>query len=178
MWAPSVARRGAPSTDFDDPSCSKFKEVVALSLQMKWNVNVSENFCHKFGFLRSGTLVNTFWGRAVFIPGILWGILPPKQYFPKGRGSSLMKQEMMGWQWHKLNHMQIICTSFQTDNHASLTSPLMFSQAGCSSWRRTNSVKALKAMSSQSLRSPSTSSWVEWTLRPETAFVHPRSRLL
>jgi len=30
---------------------------------------------------------------------------------------------MMGWQWHKLDHMQIICTSVQTDNHAS-TSPL------------------------------------------------------
>jgi len=22
----------------------------------------------------------------------------------------LMKQEMMGWQWHQLDHMQIICT--------------------------------------------------------------------
>jgi len=31
----------------------------------------------------------------------------------------------MGWQWHQLDHMQIICTSLQTDNHAS-TSPLVF----------------------------------------------------
>ena len=23
----------------------------------------------------------------------------------------------MGWQWHQLGHMQIICTSLQTDNH-------------------------------------------------------------
>ena len=30
----------------------------------------------------------------------------------------------MGWQWHQLDHMQIICTSLQTDNHAS-TSPIM-----------------------------------------------------
>jgi len=29
----------------------------------------------------------------------------------------------MGWQWHQLDHMQIICTSLQTDNHAS-TSPV------------------------------------------------------
>jgi len=36
-----------------------------------------------------------------------------------------MKQEMMGWQWHQLDHMQIICTLFQTDNHAS-TSLLNF----------------------------------------------------
>jgi len=37
----------------------------------------------------------------------------------------LLEQEMMGWQWHQLDHMQIICTSLHTDNHAS-TSPLSF----------------------------------------------------
>ena len=37
----------------------------------------------------------------------------------------LLEHEMMGWQWHQLNHMQIISTSLQTDNHAS-TSPLSF----------------------------------------------------
>ena len=31
----------------------------------------------------------------------------------------LLEQEMMGWQWHQLDHKQIICTSLQTDNHAS-----------------------------------------------------------
>jgi len=30
-----------------------------------------------------------------------------------------MKQEMMGWQWHQLDDMQIICTSLYADNHAS-----------------------------------------------------------
>jgi len=33
-----------------------------------------------------------------------------------------MKQEMMGWQWHQLDDIQIICTSLQTDNHASTSS--------------------------------------------------------
>jgi len=33
-----------------------------------------------------------------------------------------MKQQVMGWQWHQLAHMQIICTSFQTDNHANTLS--------------------------------------------------------
>ena len=47
------------------------------------------------------------------------------------------------WQWHQLGHMQV-CTSIQTDNHAS-TPPLCFLQAGCPSCRPTNSVKALKA---------------------------------
>jgi len=37
-----------------------------------------------------------------------------------------------------------VCTSLQTDNHAS-TPPLSFLQAGCLSCRPTNSVKALKA---------------------------------
>jgi len=31
----------------------------------------------------------------------------------------LLEQQMMGWQWHHMDHMQIICTSLQTDNHAS-----------------------------------------------------------
>jgi len=48
-----------------------------------------------------------------------------------------------GWQWHQLGHMQV-CTSLQTDNHAS-TSLLSFLQAGCPSCHPTNSVKALKA---------------------------------
>ena len=38
----------------------------------------------------------------------------------------LLKQEMMGWQWHQLNHMQIICTSLQTDNNASTSSLHIF----------------------------------------------------
>jgi len=37
----------------------------------------------------------------------------------------LLEQKMMGWQWHQLDHMQIIWTPLQTDNHAS-TSPLSF----------------------------------------------------
>jgi len=48
------------------------------------------------------------------------------------------------WQWHQLGHMQV-CTSLQTDNHAS-TPPLCFLQAGCPSCHPTNSVKALKAL--------------------------------
>jgi len=52
----------------------------------------------------------------------------------------LLEQETMGWQWHQLDHMQIIYTSLQTDNDAS-TSPLSFLQAGCPSCHPTNSVK-------------------------------------
>ena len=48
------------------------------------------------------------------------------------------------WQWHQLDHMQV-CTSLQTDNHAS-TPPLSFLQAGCPSCRPTISVKALRVI--------------------------------
>ena len=51
------------------------------------------------------------------------------------------------WQWLQLGHVQV-CTSLQTDNHAS-TPPLSFLQAGCPSCHATNSVKALKASVSQ-----------------------------
>jgi len=51
------------------------------------------------------------------------------------------------WQWHQLSHMQV-CNWLQTDNHAS-TPPLGFLQAGCPSCRPTNSVKALKAVSTE-----------------------------
>jgi len=46
-----------------------------------------------------------------------------------------------GGRWHQLDHMQIICTSLQINNHHSV-----FVQAGCRSCRPTNSVKALKAL--------------------------------
>jgi len=51
------------------------------------------------------------------------------------------------WPWHQLGHMQV-CTSLQTDNHAS-TPQLNFLQAGCPSCCPTNSVKALKANNKQ-----------------------------
>jgi len=44
-----------------------------------------------------------------------------------------------------------VCTSLQTDNHAS-TPPLCFLQAGCPSCRPTNSVKALKAPPKQEIK--------------------------
>jgi len=66
----------------------------------------------------------------------------------------LQEQEMTGWQWHQLDHTQIICTSLQTDNHAS-TSSLCFyrpdalpaAQPTVSKHRRNNSnSKRIKRM--------------------------------
>jgi len=55
----------------------------------------------------------------------------------------LLQQEMMGWQWHQLDYMQIICTSLHTDNHASAHHSVCTVQAGCPSCRPTNRVKIL-----------------------------------
>jgi len=33
---------------------------------------------------------------------------------------------MMGWQWHQLDHMEVICTLLKTDNHASTSSVHIF----------------------------------------------------
>jgi len=44
-----------------------------------------------------------------------------------------------------------VCTSLQTDNHAS-TPPLSFLQAGCPSCRPANNVKALKAAKTEKLK--------------------------
>jgi len=52
------------------------------------------------------------------------------------------------WRWHQLGHMQV-CNSLQTDNHAS-TPPLSFLQVGCPSCHPSNSVKALKALATES----------------------------
>ena len=48
------------------------------------------------------------------------------------------------WQWHPLGHIQV-CTSLQTDNHAS-TPPLSFLQAGCPSCCQPTASKHLRQL--------------------------------
>ena len=38
----------------------------------------------------------------------------------------LLKADVMKWQWHQPDHMQVICTSLQSDNHASTSSLKLF----------------------------------------------------
>jgi len=74
----------------------------------------------------------------------------------------LMNQEMMGWQRYQPDLRKIICTSLHTDNHSS-TSTLNFLQAGCSFWCPTNSVKALKASTQDSVKH-----YLMWTKQAAT----------
>ena len=81
--------------------------------------------------------------------GLFSGTIWVGQYHKDKPFWILLNQEMMGWQWHLLNHMQIICTSLQTDNHARLQHLITpyFLQAGCPSCHPTDSIKALMAKS-------------------------------
>jgi len=63
------------------------------------------------------------------------------------------------WQWHELGHTKV-CTSLQTDNHAS-NPPFSFLQAGCPSCRPTNSVEALKAALMQRNTFSTSSQWID-----------------
>jgi len=42
------------------------------------------------------------------------------------RSGFLIKQKMIGRQWHQLDHIANHCTSLQTDNHASTSSLKLF----------------------------------------------------
>ena len=67
--------------------------------------------------------------------------------YQKGKTSlDFTKARDSEWQGHQLGHMQI-CASSQTDNTPAPTT--YFLQAGCPSCHPTNSVKSLKAITSQ-----------------------------
>jgi len=86
----------------------------------------------------------------------------------------LLQQEMIGWQWHQLDHMQIIWTLLQTDNHAS-SSPLNFYRPDAIP-RQTNSVKALKATMWHILHSKYIS-WVQFKNKTHINATLPSSSL-
>jgi len=75
--------------------------------------------------------------------GSLSGTTQVSQYQKDETNPDFTEARDSEWQWHQLSHMQV-CTSLQTDSHAS-TASLGLLQAGCPSCRPTNSVKVLKA---------------------------------
>jgi len=69
---------------------------------------------------------------------------PFLSHFPSATNLDFTEATDSEWQWHQLGHMQV-CTSLQTDNHASTSLLGVFLQAVCPSCHPNNSVKALKA---------------------------------
>jgi len=62
--------------------------------------------------------ISTFWG-----PGLIFAVYEAR-HFKFGLLIERKEYWHSEWQWHQLGHMQV-CTSLQTDNHAS-TPPLSF----------------------------------------------------
>ena len=122
--------------------CVRHKPILYFFL----NTTFSQNFTH-FVLGRSFNInvwissVNTHTHTHPF-NGCFSGTTRVSRYQKGNTNLDFTEARDSEWQWHQLGHMQV-CTSLQTDNHAS-TAPLSFLQAGCSSCRPTNSVKALK----------------------------------
>jgi len=97
---------------------------------------------HRFGFMcqQAHTHTHTF-------NGPLSGTTQVSRYQKGKTNLDFTEATDSEWQWNQLDHMQV-CTSLQTDNHAS-TQPLSFLQAGCPSCSPTNGIKALKVSSAK-----------------------------
>ena len=121
---PSVSTKSAPSRG------------VSGSKANTWFLGPRESTSKRFGGFYRVTLcyIHPF-------NGPLSGTTRVNRY-QKGK-TNLDFTEARDSELHQLGHMQV-CTSIQTDNHASIP-PLSFLQAGCPSCHPTNSVKALKA---------------------------------
>jgi len=127
-------------------------------LKLEWrecrrNENTGAEMIHRSDDLRrkptytaQTTHANARWSRHTHTHTRLTALYPE---LPRWAGTIKVKTNLdftgardSEWQRHRLGHMQV-CTSLQTDNHAS-TPPLSFLQARCPSCRPTNSVKARK----------------------------------
>ena len=57
--------------------------------------------------------------------------------------TTLAETEIMGWQWHQLDHILVICTSLQAHNHTS-TSLLVFKARRHKHWRHISHLNKAK----------------------------------
>ena len=113
--------------------------ILALS-SLQCRVFVFLTWCKKFFFWTN--LIVIFLSRSHTHLTAFFGTTQVSRYQKRKTNLDFTEARDSEWQWHQLGHMQV-CTSLQTDNHAS-TPPLRFLQAGRPSCRPTDSVKALK----------------------------------
>ena len=117
-----MQQRASTLTDVDEPSV-RFTKYLTIYHTIFWSLSYILHHTHTFNGPLSGTTRVSRYQKGT-----------TNLDFTEARDSE--------WQWHQLGRIQV-CTSLQTDNHAS-TTPLSFLQTGCPSCRPTNSVKALK----------------------------------
>ena len=102
-----------------------------------YRTSILEYILHARTHARTHTHTHTF-------NGPLSGTTQVSQYQKGKTNLDFIETRHSEWQRHQLGRMQV-CTSLQTDNHAS-TPPLSFLQAACPSCRPTNSITALEAI--------------------------------
>ena len=124
------ASSASPGTALDDTalcrqrsadsstSCTSLECVVPPQIQHQRQYNDSTTIVqwllHKHCRLLLHSL-NRLFSNTIWISG-----------YQKSKTSSDLNEArddgVSGWQWHQLDHMQTICTSIQTDNHANTAS--------------------------------------------------------
>jgi len=112
---PAVAISGAPSPMPSPPTPSIALMISRCAFTEYTGRSSFSRFLHVTHWYQKLHLFNGHFSRTTW-----------KTWHQKGKPFwILMKQRKMGWQWHQLDHMQVICILLQTCNHAS-TSPLSF----------------------------------------------------
>ena len=117
---------------------ARYFSASVKSFHLLMSLNLTTTHTHTHTRTRTHTHTHRF-------SGPLSGTTQVSQYQKRKINLDFTEARDSECQCHQLGHMQV-CTSLQTDNHAS-TPPLSFLQAGCPSCCPTNNVKALKAES-------------------------------
>ena len=94
----------------------------------------------------------------------------------------IVKQEMMGWQWHQLDHMQIICTPLQTDNrapHHSISTGWMLLLMPGQQWQKHQRHAEMKLFEEKLKINSVTKFWGVWSSLVRCLYFDPgRSKIL
>jgi len=124
---------------------SHYKIHPSKSEQEALQMQKDHTACHKYEILHLKRLARTLRGHeapASWVSNCNGGWhqdARPLKGIPGSKNYRDYPIKPQYWQWHHLNHIQIICTSLHIDNQGS-TSPVSFLQDGYSSSYLTNSV--------------------------------------
>ena len=134
-----------PTTDHSTPERTlSLSDIRPICIQAYWVHHRCFGFVNSYSDSEVGNLYLCYYNHLKPFNGLFSRTTWVRRYQKGKTNLDFTGARDSEWQWHQLGHMHV-CTSLQTDNHAS-TPPLCFLPAGCPSCRPTNSVKALKAL--------------------------------
>jgi len=108
--------------------CHQDYNTAMLTTLSQFNQQINTRYCgkdsiHSLG-LTGSIITHVYYYTPHTFNGLFSRTIWVNQY-QKGRNIldfNEAREDKTGWQWHQLDHVQIICTSFQTDNHTSNSS--------------------------------------------------------